>query len=195
MNQRDATHPINGKATVPTDSGATVPTHAGALVLTGGTIITCDADDRVLAVLQAHHLAVAGEGGYGQRLRQRLLDDERVVARGRERAGHAVEQSLPVVIDARRLAVHQPRRARHHPAVDLAHALVAQADAEDRRHRPQAADDLVGDAAVVGRAGAGADDDVVGPQGGDLVHGDLIVARHPQLRPQLAQVLHQVVGE
>ena len=48
MNQRDAAQPINGKAPVPTDSGATVPTHAGALVLTGGTIITCDADDRVL---------------------------------------------------------------------------------------------------------------------------------------------------
>ncbi len=154
-----------------------------------------DADDGIVAVLQPHHLAIAGEGGHGQRLRQRLLDNQGVVARSRKRAGHAVEQPLAVVIDARCFAVHQPRRARHHPAVDLAHALVAQADAEDGRRRPQLADDLVGDAAVVGRARAGADDNVVGPQGDDLLDGDLVIAHYPQLRPQLAQILHQVVSK
>ena len=58
-----------------------------------------DADNGEFAVLQAHHLAVTGEGRHGQRLRQRFLDDERVIARGRERAGHAVEQAVAVVVD------------------------------------------------------------------------------------------------
>jgi len=33
------------------------------------------------------------------------------------------------------------------------------------------------------------------PQRGDLRHRNLIVAKHAHVRPQLAQILHQVVGK
>jgi len=66
----------------------------------------------------------------------------------------------------------------------LAQALVAEADAEDRDLSGKLLDRLIGDASVVGRAGAGRDDDaVVARQLGD---GDLVIAEYRRLDPKLA---------
>ena len=55
-------------------------------------------EGRILAMAQAHHLALAGEGGHLQFGRQRLFHDQRVVARGLERRGHVGEQVGAVVV-------------------------------------------------------------------------------------------------
>ena len=85
-----------------------------------------------------------------------LLDDQAVIARRGERVGHALVNRLPVVMDLVGLAVHQPRRpATTSAAADKADALVPEANAQQRELRPEMADDVVGDPAFAGRAGAG----------------------------------------
>src|SRR5262249_16438382 len=51
------------------------------------------------------------------------------------------------------------------------------------------------DAGLVGRARARRDDDCVRTHLRDLRHRDLVVADHFDLRPKLAEILNQVVGE
>ena len=80
-------------------------------------------------------------------------------------------------------------------AVDVADALVAQADAQRRDVRPEAADDVVGYAGLHGGAGAGGDDYAVGGHFLDFVEGYLVVAVGVHLCAQLPQVLVEVVGE
>ena len=129
-------------------------------------------------------------------LGQRLVDDQGVVARGRERVGQAGEDAAPVVADLVGLAVHRGAGAAHHAAVDLADRLVAEADAEHRQARGAEVGDRVhADAGLVGRAGAGRDDEVRRPRGGDLVERHVVVALDRDLGAELAQVLHEVVGE
>ena len=93
------------------------------------------------------------------------------------------------------LAVHQRGRAHDRAAIDLADRLVAEADAEDRDFRAGALDQRQADAGLVGRAGAGREHDGLGVHGHHLVDGDLVVAAHGELRPQLADVVDEVVGE
>src|SRR5690606_24901626 len=92
-------------------------------------------------------------------------------------------------------AVHQPGRPRYPAAVDVADALVPQADAEYRYLLAQREDNLVADAAVVRVAGARADDDVRRLQRLDFCQGHRIVAEYLDLSAQLAEVLHQVIGK
>ena len=77
------------------------------------------------SVVQAGHLEAVGN--------RVGVDDERVVPRGLEHLGQVLEHAAPVVVDRRRLAVHDLGRAHDPPAEDLADALVAEADAEDRQ--------------------------------------------------------------
>src|SRR5688572_28055838 len=84
-------------------------------------------------VAKAHDLAFGRPRADLEHVRQALaLDDQGVVTRGRERARDAGEDAAPVVLDRRRLAVHEARRADHLASEDLADALVAETYAEDR---------------------------------------------------------------
>ena len=80
-------------------------------------------------------------------------------------------------------------------AEHLAHALVAQAHPEHRPHAGEAADDLVGQAGVVGGARTRGDEHAVGLEGDDLLDGEVVVPMDDRLGPELAQVLHQVEHE
>src|SRR5262249_60367592 len=80
-------------------------------------------------------------------------------------------------------------------AEGLADRLVAEADAEHRDAAGEAADGLDRDARLVGRLRPRRDHEVGGLEGLDSVEVDLVVAPHLHLGPELAQVLHEVVGE
>ncbi len=161
--------------------------------------VELDAVQRPDAVTHPHDLALVRPGadleiGVVERL---ALDDEAVVARRLERVGQAAEDALTVVVDRRGLAVHDADVAHHLAAEDVADALVAETDAQDRRRGGEAFQHLVGNAGLARRAGAGGKDDVRRLQLADLIRRDLIVAEDPhvQRRVQLAQALHEVVGE
>ena len=93
------------------------------------------------------------------------------------------------------LTVHRLGCPNHLGAEGLADALVAQADAEDRQPPGGLFHHLEADAGAVGVAGTGGNDDPLGAQAQRLVGADGVVAAHLDLRPQLAQVMAQVVGK
>ncbi len=81
-------------------------------------------------------------------------------------------------------------------AEGLRERLVPEADAERGDPRlGEAAHDLERDAGLVRRARAGRDDDAVGRAFEQLVDAGLVVAHDVELRPELAEVLDEVVGE
>jgi hypothetical protein len=80
-------------------------------------------------------------------------------------------------------------------AEGLADALVSQAHPENRDSAREALDQRDRHPGLVGRARPGRDNYILGLELGDPVQRDLVIAVHRHLLPQLAQVLHQVVGE
>ena len=157
----------------------------------------CTPSSGVLAVAQAHHDAVVRPGRDLQRVGHRIaLHHQRVVARGRERVGQPREHRAAVVVDLRRLAVHELRRA---------HARGPRRPgpgpgARDRRRaagsvRPRARmssrvmpawSGVPGPGEITMRSGASA-------SAASARH--LVVAHDADLGSQLAQVLVEVVGE
>src|SRR5437764_3578017 len=104
------------------------------------------APDRIAAMTHRHDRAVRRRGRDLQAFRQAGgVDCERVVAHDVERVGQPPEQLTSVMANARDLAVYHRGGAHDATAVDLANALVAQADAQRGYARPQPANGLNGD--------------------------------------------------
>ncbi len=146
----------------------------------------------------AHNFFVVGPtADFKFRGQSALLDNEAVVARGGEGVGHAGVDRFAVVVDLVGFAVHEAFGANDFGAGDEADALVAEADAENGEIGAELSDDVVGDTALFGRAGAGADDDVGGLERFDFVGGDFVVAEDLdfQARGDFAEPLDEVVGE
>src|SRR5690348_13987788 len=148
---------------------------------------------RVLGVTKAHHGAVGGPRGDDQLVRnRRAVDDERVVASRLEGIADARQHARVVVTDPRRLAVR--RLVAHHLGAEgLAHALVAEAHAEDGHLAGEVAKNLRRDARIGGGPGTRRDDDAA--EGSELggLHG--VVAEHFGLAVELGHVLDEVVCE
>src|SRR5450756_1058447 len=152
--------------------------------------------DRQLAVPHAHHHVLRVPGAEFENVGQGLVDDQRVVAGGREGVGQPGEDAAAVVADLVGLAVHGGAGAAHHAPVHLADGLVPEADAEHRQALgAEARDGVHADPRLVRCAGAGRDDEMRRLRRGDLVQRHAVVALHGDLGAELAQVLHQVVGE
>ena len=160
------------------------------------------AEQREPLVADAHDLAAAvrrvAPGADLELVGKRVgLDHQAVVAGGGERVFQAFVQVAVVVVDLVGLAVHQPAGADDLRPERLADRLVPQAHAQQRNLPGKALDARHGNAGLVGRAGAGRNDQVRRPPGLDLLQRDLVVAVDLQLqrRVELAQPLHEVVGE
>src|SRR5215207_5101987 len=170
-----------------------------ALALGGedGLGVELHALDLEAAVAQTHDDAVGRRGRDFEAVGQTLaLDDERVVARRGEAVFESLEDRPAVVANLGRLAVDGLGAAHDAPAEDLPDGLVAQAHAEHRHVTGERADHLQRHARLVRRPRPRRDDDAVGPYLLlDLPDRHLVVATHLHLRPQLAEVLHEVVGE
>ena len=91
-----------------------------------------DTVDGQFAVGEAHDFAFGGFGGDFEAGREGLaLDDEGMVARGFEGAGETGEDVLTRMQDGRGFAVHEAWSTYDFAAVNLAYALVAEANAEN----------------------------------------------------------------
>ena len=142
----------------------------------------------------AHH-DIVQPGAQLQLRRQIGVGDERVVAPGEERARQAGVDRPAIVGDLGVLAVDR-LALDDAPAERLDHRLVPEADPEHGRARiGEGADRLDRDPRLGGRAGTGRDDEAVRTTLQQLWHRRLVVAHDLDLRPQLAQVLDEVVGE
>src|SRR4051812_45521033 len=147
-----------------------------------------------LPMLDRHHDAAAARG-HAKARGQVRVHDEGVIPTDGQRRRQACEEAFAVVLDLRRLAVHG-HVADHRAAEGLRERLMAEAHAE-RRHAGlgEAAHGLDGHAGLVRRARPGRDDHAVGPPGEQRVDVLHVVADDLELGAQLAQVLHEVVGE
>src|SRR4051812_15598558 len=123
------------------------------------------------------------------------LDAPRGGARGDKVVFDAFEDTPAVVADARGLAVHDAPGPHHLSAEGLADRLMAEAHAEERHAARERRDQLERDAGIAGGARTRREHDVGRRERRDFVDGNLIVPEHPHLRPELAQVLRQVVSE
>jgi hypothetical protein len=146
---------------------------------------------------ERHHLAAPRPGRRLEDGRQ-AVDDERVVAGGREGRGEPAEEALPPVADRGRPAVDGLAGAHDPGAVGDADRLVAEADPEHRDRRPGGAagpHEVDGDARLRGRAGSGRDDDARRPGRQHARHGPVVVSRHEDRRPEAREEVREVLGE
>ena len=124
-----------------------------------------------------------------------VRDDQRVIARRRHRRFQALEDGLPIMLHPARLAVHDVFRPNDLSSKSLANRLMSQANAQHGHLPGEVADQLDADPGVGRRARARRNHDALGAERLDFRDADLVVAAHLDLRPQLAQILHQVVGK
>jgi hypothetical protein len=147
-------------------------------------------------VAQAHDLAVVGPGGDFQAGRQGLaLDGQRMVARAGQRTGQPAKDALVRVLHRRHLAVHQLLRVHDAAAESLADRLMAEADAEQGNPAGKLANRRQRDAGLRRRAGPGEMTSKAGFRRAISAIADGIVAEDPDFLPQLAKILHEVVGK
>src|ERR1051326_3524428 len=84
----------------------------------------------------------------------------------------------------------------HHIAAERrANRLMPETYAEHRTLTQEVPDQINADARLLRRTRSGRHKSVAGPHGFDPLRGNLIIAAHLDLFPQLAQILDQVVGE
>ena len=123
--------------------------------------VELDAPDGVLFVADAHDFAFGfGFGGDLEGVGHGVaFDEERMIAGGVEGVGHAGEEVVAVVVDGRGFAVHEAVGADDFAAEDVAHALVAEADAEGGDVRAESFDDVVGQAGFARGTRAGGNED------------------------------------
>ena len=158
--------------------------------------VELDAVDGQFAVGEAHDFAFGGFGGDFEAGGEGFaFDDEGVVAGGLEGAGEAGEDILAGVKDGRGFAVHEARGADDFAAVDLADALVAEADSENGNFPSEFPDRVATDAGFGRGAGTGGDDDFFWCEFCNVGQGDLVVALHEQVGAEFAEILDEVVGK
>jgi hypothetical protein len=135
---------------VPSGSLDEIFQHFVAMLRKQGLGVELHPFHRQAAMAQAHDLAVLGVGGDVQAGGQAgALDDQGVVARRNKIVFDFLENSLPVVPDARSLAVHHLLCAYYPAAERLPDRLVTEAHAEQRHAAGHAPDQLQGDARLV----------------------------------------------
>src|SRR5579862_1815820 len=112
--------------------------------------------DEMILVPEAHHLALRGSCADFQTIGKRLVvNDQRMIAHRVERIRQPGENSATVVYHRRSLAMHQARGASDVAAKRLAHALLAETYAEDRKLTCKFPEDRERDARFLRRTRSG----------------------------------------
>src|SRR5690349_21446646 len=111
------------------------------------------------------------------------LDDEGVIAHDFQRIRESLEQSCPVVFNARRLAMHHAPGAHHLTSIRFADRLMSEAHAENRHFTSPAPDDGNGDTRLGWSLGAGRKNDRFGLQRLNVLDPQSVVASDVQFLP------------
>jgi hypothetical protein len=147
-------------------------------------------------VAHAHDLAFDCFGGYLEAGWEACaFDNERMIASRVEGIGQLAENRASIVLDAGRLAMHKALGS--HDVASKCHCqrLVAETDTEYWQASGEVLDHLDGDTSFIGGARSRRNDDAVGLQRLDLLHGNLVIPVDTNIFTQLSEVLDEVVGE
>src|SRR6266853_3352241 len=149
-----------------------------------------------LTVAHAHDLAVLGLRSDLQALGQgRPPNRKRMVAGRHEGARQSAKHAETKMADRRGFPVDDFPRMHDLAAESLADRLMAETHAQDRDPAGKLAYRGERDPGFRGSAGPRRNDDACRYHRGDVPRRDLVVAEHPDLCAQLAQILHQIPGE
>src|SRR5689334_23287808 len=100
------------------------------------------------------------------------------------------------MLDLNRFPMDRFGRSHDTSAKMLADGLMAKANAKDRHFSSKSIDRPKRDSRAVGRSRTRRDQDLFRSQFRlDLVDGDLVISNNLHIRPQLTQILDEVVGE
>src|SRR5204863_8572289 len=114
------------------------------------------------AMADAHHFVFVGPRGDFEFRRNRVAaNHETVIARRLEWVRHAAEHSFAVVVDERRLSVHDAVVANDGSAEDVAHALMTETHAENWSRFRESANDVARNTGFGRRAWPGGNDDLL----------------------------------
>ena len=151
-------------------------------------------DDR--PALRARSICLGRACSNFQLRRQRFLShDQGVITGAGKRRRQSRENALAIMLHFARLAMHQALRAHHFAAKGFADGLMSQAYTEDRGLARHVTDQRNQDPRFARRTGPRRQQDALRLQRFNLFDGELVVAADQHVRPKLAQVLNQVVGE
>src|SRR5262245_50002099 len=85
---------------------------------------------RSFAMSESHNEIVFGPRGHAQTIRNRLRDDQRVIAHGREFFRNPCEEFAAVMVDDARPSVDRFGCTLDSPAENVSHSLKSEADAK-----------------------------------------------------------------
>ena len=145
---------------------------------------------------QSHDFSLGRFSGDLKTGRQRFsLHNQRMVACGIKGIGQLMEDRFPVVPYLRRFSMHQLIGSNDFAAKCHGQRLMAEADPQDRETPAKMLDSLNRYARFHRCAGSRRNDDAAGLQRFNLVDGNFIVAKYPNVFTQFPEVLHKVIGE
>src|SRR5437660_593536 len=119
-----------------------------------------------------------------------------MITAGIELLDDVFEDCFIVVLNLRRLAVKELRRAHYPPTERLTYRLMAQANTENRKLAGEVANDFHRYTGVIGRAGTWRDHNSIrSDRRFNLANGYFVIAAHFDSLAQFAEILHEVVSE
>ena len=155
-----------------------------------------DAFDFVAAVAEAHDDAVVGFSGNDEFAGQGFsLDDQGMVARGREGIRELAENIFVVVMDLARLAVKKFRGTDDFAAERGANGLVAETDPQNGELPSKTLDQFHGNTGFLGSTRTGGNYDAFGLAADNFFDRNFVVAMDFDLATQFAEILREVVSE
>src|SRR5450631_4445966 len=118
-----------------------------------------------------------------------------MIARGRQRTGHILEQTATIMFYLAGLPVHEARRPHHIAAKSGPKCLMSETNSKHRLLACKMTDQLNADSSFLRRAWPRRDQYVVRRHFLHVMDRYLIIASDFHLLTQLSQILHQVVGK
>ena len=154
-------------------------------------------EHRILRILHRHHLIVLRLRNDAKVIRKCFLNcRKRVISCNRNFLWQPLEnRAFRIYLRHGLFAMHQPFRIADRRAVGLTDPLLTKTNPEDRDLRPKLPDHILTDACIRRAPRAGRQDNLLRLPFFDLLHGQLIVPDHPNVRLKGSHHLIQVVGE
>src|SRR6185369_5149100 len=153
--------------------------------------------DFQLAMSQPHDDVIRSTRRDFKTRRQRFpLDNERMITARQKAVINSSKDRLPVMMNWRRLPMHQLRRTNHFTAKRLPDCLMTQTHTKKRNLSGKSRDDVERNTSIVRRARTGRNHDPLRTQTIlDLVERDAIIPAHFNRFAQLTEILNQVVSK
>ena len=125
------------------------------------------------------------------------VNDKRVISGGDEGVFDTLEDALFVMMNLRRLAVHDDRMPMHSHAVASGNRLVPETNPENGDFSLKMIDQIAAHPGLIRGAGSGREYEMIRLKSLGLLHRYLVIANnlHGNGRIEFSDALHEVVGE